>query len=436
MQQLKRKYPRAASRQGGFTLLEVMIALAVITPISLMGAHQYLQYQDRQLAAVAATQHMSIAEAARNYLADNYGDVNAALSGSSGEYLSQLIAEGYLDQAQFGGGGTVNPFGQEYRVYYYQGANATDPIETLVIARGVPSTSRNIQHTINRHMGVTSAYVGESGLQSSFYESVSYDLGRFGESGAAEGSIAFFDTLERQAAASDYLYRHSVAGFPELNRMQTDLDMDGNSILNADQVNTETLNAALAVAVGEGADTVTAQDGNIVASGDVTAEGVSYARSFMNPDDDRFNFNPAGTAVNSNVRGLTVGSARGDRLVAGGYLRLANHGDSAGGSCPEQGLVTVDNSGMLLSCQSGRWVSPGNSDGNATFHSLATGYGRTRTLAIQPVSTHHCALAISQSRNDNHVNTHVYQSGGYWYLSLYAVGNAGNVTGGAVCWPR
>ena len=356
MQTFKRKFPRQVSRQDGFTLIETMIALAIITPMAIMGAQSYMNYQDRQLAATAATQHMSIAEAARSYLTDNYEDVNAALSDSSAEYLDQLVADGYLDNAQFGDGGEVNPFGQEYRVYYYQGADNADPIETLVIAQGAPSTSPSIQHTINRHMGVTSAYVDESGnLVSSFYDTVSYDLGPFGESSAPEGSVAYFDTLDRQASTSDYLYRYSVAGFPELNRMQTDLDMDGNNVNNANEVNAQTLNAAQAATVGGGADTVTAQDGNLVASGDVTAEGVSYARSFMNPDDDRFSFDPAATAENSTIRGLTVGQAREDRLVAGGYLRLESHGDTSGDACDQDGMVTVDSDGMLLSCQSGAW---------------------------------------------------------------------------------
>ncbi len=87
-------------------------------------------------------------------------------------------------------------------------------------------------------------------------------------------------------------------------------------------------------------------------------------------------------------------------------------------------------------CQSGAWSSVGKSQSDVKFHTLSAGYGSTNTQRIERVSTHLCALSISQSRNDNHVNTRVYINGDYWYLSVYAVGNAGYVDGGAVCWSK
>ena len=84
-------------------------------------------------------------------------------------------------------------------------------------------------------------------------------------------------------------------------------------------------------------------------------------------------------------------------------------------------------------------VNPSNSGGGggeAVFYSISAGWGQTKSQQLVSTQTHHCALSISQSRNDNHVNTDVYQSGGYWFLRLYSVGNAGVVNGGAVCWPR
>ncbi len=76
------------------------------------------------------------------------------------------------------------------------------------------------------------------------------------------------------------------------------------------------------------------------------------------------------------------------------------------------------------------------SGGDAIFYTISAGYGQTQTKQLVSVSAYHCAISISQSRNDNHVNTEVYQSGGYWFLRLYSVGNAGAVNGGAVCWPK
>ena len=78
----------------------------------------------------------------------------------------------------------------------------------------------------------------------------------------------------------------------------------------------------------------------------------------------------------------------------------------------------------------------GKSQSNIKFHTLSAGHGSTNVQPIELASTYICALSVSQSRNDNHVNTSVYISGDYWYLSVYAVGNAGYVNGGAVCWSK
>ncbi|WP_080308852.1 hypothetical protein, partial [Vibrio cholerae] len=74
--------------------------------------------------------------------------------------------------------------------------------------------------------------------------------------------------------------------------------------------------------------------------------------------------------------------------------------------------------------------------GEAVFFSLSAAHNQTSNRALVSTASHHCALSFTQSNSDNHTSADVYQSGGYWYLKVFSVGNGGAQSAKAMCWPR
>jgi len=352
-----------SSRQGGFVLPGVMIALVVASIVSASGWQLWGYYNDRQVAATAAEQHLRVAQAARTALRENYAFFQSNNNCSTNRW-NYLINNGYLPSEEFSSG--VNLLGQAYQVRYCRSGGSGEPIQTLVLAAGDPATSARVQHRHAMNMGTQAAWQTSAGLMSPFYESFNYELATFGQSAAAVGSVAWFDTLEfSSAGGSEYLYRHAVAGFPELNRMQTDLDMDGNDIANVGDLDAVSVEASQDVNadrdINAGRRLTAAQDlvvgQDALADRDVRAgrnltvgQDATVARDFRADRD---------VTAGRNIIADNELRAQGD-VRTGGYLRLAYNGHSAGQSCSQgRGAVTIDSSGMILSCQSGRWMTAG-----------------------------------------------------------------------------
>ncbi|MDL4860757.1 shufflon system plasmid conjugative transfer pilus tip adhesin PilV [Halomonas elongata] len=307
-------------RERGITLVEVMIALAVVIAIGVMGFRYVKSSEDRQLATAVSIQHLKVVAAARDYVSDHQTQLVGALDDSVASYLTDLIDDDYLDAGLIRDSGQwVNPYGQGYQVYVRQGADDADPLETLVIASGDPATPTGSLQTVSQKLGAQAAYVdpGSGDLVSAFHDTVPYSPADFGIS-PSNGSIMYFDSMSHSAQVSDYLYRHSIAGFPELNTMETDIDMSGNNIDNIDTA---------------------------------TADEV-YAKRFLSSSDGSFFVKPDGTSelkrlnVASNV--TAGGDVTADRLVITGVREEGN-------SCSPNGAVARDSAGKILSCQSGRW---------------------------------------------------------------------------------
>ncbi|EGQ9333605.1 TPA: hypothetical protein P7K80_001942 [Vibrio cholerae] len=78
----------------------------------------------------------------------------------------------------------------------------------------------------------------------------------------------------------------------------------------------------------------------------------------------------------------------------------------------------------------------GGSGGEAIFFSQSAADNQTSTRTLVSAASHHCALTYTESYTSNHTSADVYQSGGYWYLKVWTVGNGGAKSAKAMCWPR
>ncbi|EEQ7769032.1 TPA: shufflon system plasmid conjugative transfer pilus tip adhesin PilV [Escherichia coli] len=323
----------------GFILLEILAGLIVIgiaTPMIYSEIEDWLNEQLYQSAALHADEYNN---AIKNYVADKTSSLS-----SKTITVNELIQQGYLNN-----GFSRSPFGHSY-ITGIRKNNLSGRLEALTCTTGGQDIKedglRRIAGQINglggfmlQNNSVTGAFGGWTDLGSNYQITCN------------KGHIAM-RMAGKDLEESDRLYRYSVPGRPDLNRMHTGIDMNNNSITNINE----------------------ASGKNARFSGDVTSN------RWLHPNGGGFTMTDSqwiravnnkgitteGEIKGGTVRGQTVtgGTVRSDgRLTAGEYLQL-NGIANAGTHCSPDGLVGRDNSGAILQCQSGVWRTIGAPDGS------------------------------------------------------------------------
>ncbi len=167
-----------------------------------------------------------------------------------------------------------------------------------------------------------------------------------------------------------------VNGRPDLNKMHTAIDMGSNNLNNVGAVNAQTGNFSGNVNGVNG--TFSGQvkgnsgnfDVNVTAGGDIRSNNgwliTRNSKGWLNETHGGGFYMSDGSWVRSvNNKGIYTGgqvkggTVRADgRLYTGEYLQLERTA-VAGASCSPNGLVGRDNTGAILSCQSGTWGTIG-----------------------------------------------------------------------------
>ncbi|WP_449266745.1 shufflon system plasmid conjugative transfer pilus tip adhesin PilV, partial [Escherichia coli] len=157
---------------------------------------------------------------------------------------------------------------------------------------------------------------------------------------------------------SDRLYRFQVPGRPELNQMHTAINMSGNDINNAGN-----LNGQKATVKGD----ITSEDGWLITRNNKGWMNTTHGGGFTMTDSQWIRaVNNKGITTEGELKGGKVsgGTVRSEgRLSTGEYLQLDKTA-TAGTSCSPDGLVGRDSKGAILSCQSGVWRTIGAPDGS------------------------------------------------------------------------
>ncbi|HFP7295924.1 TPA: shufflon system plasmid conjugative transfer pilus tip adhesin PilV, partial [Escherichia coli] len=307
----------------GFILLEILAGLIVIgiaTPMIYSEIEDWLNEQLYQSAALHADEYNN---AIKNYVADKTSSLS-----SKTITVNELIQQGYLNN-----GFSRSPFGHSY-ITGIRKNNLSGRLEALTCTTGGQDIKedglRRIAGQINglggfmlQNNSVTGAFGGWTDLGSNYQITCN------------KGHIAM-RMAGKDLEESDRLYRYSVPGRPDLNRMHTGIDMNNNSITNINE----------------------ASGKNARFSGDVTSN------RWLHPNGGGFTMTDSqwiravnnkgitteGEIKGGTVRGQTVtgGTVRSDgRLTAGEYLQL-NGIANAGTHCSPDGLVGHDNSGAIL----------------------------------------------------------------------------------------
>lgn len=390
----------------GFTLIEVLVAIAILAILIPQGLNYFNLYLNQQVTQISAQHQKSVQTAAAKYVEMHYAQL---LAGTLPRVINidELRGNGLLNQDWFkcgdvpchsgnaiGQGVLLNPFSQKYKIVirsYPLGGKTI--LDALLLTEGGQKIPIGDLVSISRAVGAAGGYT-EAGKAIGTFNLWETTLSAFGGgANVGDGHLASALIVADGASRSnDFLYRSAVPGKPQLNRMNTDLDLGGNSIrgvnsisatgpLSAGDIDVGSINSK-----GNISGVNIASQGSVTAGGDVSSSGAVTANS-----DIRTNSGWLITQGNQGWRNATHNGGwymsdstwlrsyldkniyTGGQVLAGsinsnGRLRTGEFLEldrivTENTWCEKNGLVARDSQGVTLSCQSNLWKKNGGGGG-------------------------------------------------------------------------
>lgn len=365
-------------RQHGFTLIETLAALALAVILA-MGVSQLVLGAVEDNKAQQTGQHQQrVAAAATKYLEANHGTLLTTATATSPVpvTVAQLQAAGFLSNAVE----PANPYGQTPCLLVLQ--PTAGRLEALLVSEGDGTSAipEKMLPFVASNAGAGGGYIS--------YGSPAVGQGVFGSwklpaselsnylsanctgKTAASGSLAtalFYEASE----TNDFVYRNSVPGRPELNRMTTPLHMAAVAV--PDDTTDARCVAADAtthgrIAVDATGRVLSCQAGTWKRQGSASWKDpvATHADLPTTPTDN----SPGDVRMVSSLsRAFTWNGTAWVALAVDESGNLAVPGTAAAGmvqlnttvvkgdACPNNGLMARDGSGNLLVCTSGLWRS-------------------------------------------------------------------------------
>ncbi|EFH8717747.1 shufflon system plasmid conjugative transfer pilus tip adhesin PilV [Escherichia coli] len=325
----------------GFALLEILGGLVVISllmPLFWSYIEDYLNEMRNQSAAFHADAYNT---AARTYIADNNARLHSGTLPATFT-ADELIRKGYLK------GLNRSPFGQSYTTGIRRNTS-TGRLEALTCSTGGENIKDDALRSIASLLPGLGGFIGKNGTATGVFGGWTDKPGDYGLN-CNGGHIAIVMTGD-DLQESDRLYRFQVPGRPELNQMNTAINMGGNNLNNAGNINGQS-----ATLKGD----VTSENGWLITKNDKGWKNLTYGGGFTMTDSQWIRaVNNKGITTGGEIKGGKVsgGTVRSDgRLSTGEYLQLDKTA-VANTKCSPDGLVGRDSKGAILSCQSGVWRS-------------------------------------------------------------------------------
>ena len=236
----------------GLSLFGALLALGLLGMMVLAASAFFETLAMEGRARLAAVQLAVLAEAAASHAHSRFPALlDEAGLGPSELTPSQLKADGSLP-ADFS---EVDALGRGYRVLILAaGAHAFDLLTTEAVEAG--DTVRPAAALLE----AAGPRMGLAGPDRLSGPTVDAALGAFRAAFAGapdEGALAVLRRFDHRSVFGDQLYRVTVPGFAAANRMETDLDMGGNAIAGAGEIEASSL----------------AAENDIEAGGDLTVSG-------------------------------------------------------------------------------------------------------------------------------------------------------------------
>jgi hypothetical protein len=326
-------------------LFAVLVGMLAIRP--------YISYEHQgmvntEVAATAGQQRL-ISEAAQAYIQQNYAAVEAASTASTPAIITvpMLESTGFLPTSMT----STNPYGQTWEVQVLQPSAGN--LQALVLSTGGRSIPQSQAPAIAAQTGQEGGfipYAGQYGSASSgtamgAYGGWSVSMAGYANPGA--GHLASLVAFTNGNLQNDYLYRVAVPGQPQLNTMQTNINMGQNYANNASGYYANSPDNTNTAGMGGTNSNVDVSVRNSDGDNDLMNVGKGYAYSSVNGSTAYGNY--AETSANA---GTTYTSVAGPSAIGNGVQDV---GDSAGNaSTTEFGPSSVGNIATLVAQSNGR----------------------------------------------------------------------------------
>lgn len=346
---MNRRYQLTASRrkQAGFTMVEGMLVLLLFA----IGLGAWLWNQTDYMATLtsrqAAFHQKQVGNAAAAYVKNNYASLLAATAGGPVTIsLDTIRNAGNLPAAL----PALNPYGQAYTLAVRRVTQGGQNIlEALLVTGGGDVPEQDLRRTAALLEGGGFVLARQPAIAQGSMGSWQVPVSGFGLAlpGGNLATALFFNSAGQ---VTDYLYRNSVAGRPEVNRMNTSIDMNGNDLNNTRTVRTQTVEASGNINT-KSALVIQNADGS-TRSGWYTAGNDGWLR-VLNDN----HVVTAGEVRGGALRSMGQTYSHG-RLNAYEYVYVGGVANE-GWACEANGLVARTGIGEPLSCQAGVWRKSG-----------------------------------------------------------------------------
>ena len=306
----------------GLSLFGALLALALLGMIVLAASTFFETLAAERRARIAVQQLTVLADASASHVHGRFPELLAAAQGGPVEItLAKLKGAGSLP-VDFS---PVDALGRGYRVLILAaGADAIDVLATEAVGAGdtVPPPAALLEAAGEARLGLVPPDAPSRLAGPTLDHDVSAFQAAFGGAPAV-GALAALRRFDHEAVYGGRLQRLAVPGFPEANRMETDLDMGGNAITGAGRLSAASLALSGDLEAG----------GDIAVSGDLTVgQAVRVAGTVE-----------AGGAISADTASF-AGVVSSGSLTVNGALRAANiasTGAVTAGSVAATGTVTA-----------------------------------------------------------------------------------------------
>lgn len=340
-----------------YMILFAMVAAAVLTP-TMIGWMQ--TNNDLMIGTVAARQLHAITQAAKGYVTTYAGALEATATATTPATITipMLISTGFLPA----GFGSTNPYQQTWEVQVLQPTAGS--LQALVLSVGGQPIPDDMAPRIGAQAGSSGGTVTAANTAQGSFGSWQVSMAGYSNSGV--GHLAALVDYSQGQLQNDFLYRTAVPGNPQLNTMQTNLNMGANNVTNANNVQA---NSAILAGGNPGGMNGSLQIGNNFLYGDTTNMAVRTPGGF-------YIQNQNGSA-NASINGVQNILASGQ--VNAGYdavLGTAGGAANAGWGCSPNGSIATNanGSGQLMVCQGGVWGQPQSTPSSTLNTGIAGSY--------------------------------------------------------------
>lgn len=210
-----------------YMLLFALVAMATLMPTMI---HALAQNNSLMVGAVTARQLHAITQAAKSYITAYAGPLEASATATTPATITvpMLINTGFLPA----GFGSTNPYQQTWEVQVLQPSPGS--LQSLVLSEGGRPIALRDDPRIGAESGASGGSITGATVAQGSYGSWQVPLNGYTNPGP--GHLAALIAFAGGQLQSNYLYRTAVPGQPQLNTMQTDLNLGANNITNAQNI--------------------------------------------------------------------------------------------------------------------------------------------------------------------------------------------------------